>query len=129
MGHRNGGRKPKPAQIRRLKAGGGTRSPVSDRPVPAPIVIAGRARLAKPRGMPRDAQTAWAAIVPPLERFGLIDGIDAMAIEAMGMRSARAKQARRIADEQGPLTTGSTGQIVEHPAVAMERASAALCLR
>lgn len=129
MGHRNGGRRPKPAELRRLEAGGGERSPVSHRAVPEPIVVQGREPLTMPGGLPRDAEDAWHAIVPPLERIGLLDGIDAIALEAMCVQYARAKQAGRIVAEQGPLTTGSTGQIVEHPAVAIERNAAAMFFR
>jgi P27 family predicted phage terminase small subunit len=130
MGHRNGGRKPKPVELRRLDGDvPGTRSTVSHRRIPEPVVVRGVQPPQKPRGMPRDAQRAWEAIVPPLAGIGLLDAIDEVALEAMCTAYARAKEAGRIVDRDGHFTTGSAGQIVEHPAVGIERASVALFLR
>ena len=80
--------------------------------------VPGRTHVVKPRGMPQDAQRAWDLIVPPLERLGVLDG---PALEAMCLMYARASMAGRLLAEQGPLTTGSTGQLVAHPAVQIER--------
>ena len=93
--------------------------------MPSPLAVGAARGRTSFQSIDPEAQAAWDLIVPPLERIGLLDGIDAMALEAMCVQYARAKQARRIIDEQGLLTTGSTGQIVEHPALAIERASIA----
>jgi P27 family predicted phage terminase small subunit len=52
-----------------------------------------------------------------------------MAVEAMCTQWARAQQAGRVIAEQGHATLGSTGQIVEHPALSTERNAHQLFLR
>ena len=42
---------------------------------------------------------------------------------------SRFRQAKRVIDEQGTLSRGSTGQITEHPALATERQAQAIYLR
>jgi P27 family predicted phage terminase small subunit len=59
----------------------------------------------------------------------VLDGLDQPALEAACLRYARAKQAARIVDEQGPISTGSTGQLVAHPAIQIERESFTAFLR
>jgi len=55
--------------------------------------------------------------------------VDAPALAALCIQWARAKQARRILAEEGLLALGSKGQLVEHPALAIERSAHALFLR
>jgi P27 family predicted phage terminase small subunit len=111
------GRKPTPVEVRRR-----TGNPAR-RPLPEPVVVGGRSIVAPepPEDMPSDARHAWDTIVPRLHEIGLLDQIDELALEAMCTQWARAKQAGRVVAEQGHVTLGSTGQMVEHPALATER--------
>lgn len=119
------GRKPKPVEVRRREGNPGKRA------LPEPVTVAGRpVRVPEPpESLPRDAREAWERIVPALADVGLLDEIDALALEAMCTQWARAKQAGRVIAEQGHVTLGSTGQLVEHPALATERQAHQMFLR
>jgi P27 family predicted phage terminase small subunit len=117
------GRKPTPIEVRQAEGNPG------HRPLPAPVVIGGKRGLEPPKGMPSEAKKAWESIVPTLEAVGVIDTVDAMALEAMCVQWARHKEAGRVITAQGHMARGSQGQPVEHPALASERNAAAMFLR
>jgi P27 family predicted phage terminase small subunit len=118
------GPKPKPIEQRRREGNPGKR------PLPEPVVIGGRAHMIEPpEDMPDDAKEAWNQIVPVLADAGILDVVDQMALEAMCVVWSRAKQARRVIAEDGPTSLGSTGQLVDHPAVATEKAAVGMFLR
>lgn len=119
------GRKPKPVETRRREGNPGRR------PLPEPVRVDGRtvSPPEPPDHLPEDARAAWDRIVPALCNIGLLDGIDAFALEAMCVQWARAQQAGRVVAEQGHITLGSTGQLVEHPALGIERQAQQMFLR
>jgi P27 family predicted phage terminase small subunit len=121
------GRKPKPIE-QRIKEGN-----AEHRPLPAPVIVGGRpdpdSILAPPDDMPEDAKVIWRRMVPTLLQVGIIDVVDTMALEALCTQWARAKQAGRVINARGLFARGSTGQLTEHPAVAIERNAHAMFLR
>jgi P27 family predicted phage terminase small subunit len=88
-----------------------------------------RLALAPPDDLHPDALRAWTVIVKTLDQAEVLDGVDVMALEACCTQWARAKDAARIIRADGPTATGSTGQVVEHPAVATERNAHSMFLR
>lgn len=113
------GRKPKPAEVRLIEGNPG------HRPVPQPVVIAGRPVPGEletpPAHLPADARDFWTATVPRLVSAGIVDRVDIPALEMLATQYARAVQARRVVAEEGHFTRGSMGQIIEHPALKIER--------
>jgi P27 family predicted phage terminase small subunit len=99
--------------------------------MPAKVEVGGPPRELPqpPEDMPEDARKVWEVTVPRLAAIGLLDVVDSFALEAMCTQWARAKQAGRVLAEQGMVTLGSTGQLVEHPALASERQAHQMFLR
>jgi P27 family predicted phage terminase small subunit len=91
--------------------------------MPEPVRVGGRPSviLEPPDDLDETAKEFWADVVPVLHQVGILDTVDRAALEMLCTQYARAKQAARIVAENGHLTEGSTGQLVEHPALATER--------
>jgi P27 family predicted phage terminase small subunit len=53
--------------------------------------------------------------------MGIVDIIDRANLEALCMSYQRMMEARLAIAEDGPFSTGSMGQLVEHPALKIER--------
>ena len=120
------GRPPKPTEQKLREGNPGKRK------LPEPVKVEGRPlpeSLQAPEHLAPEAKEAWDRIVPTLEQVGILDGVDMMALEAMVTQWARAKQAGRVVDEFGHAALGSTGQLVEHPALGTERAAMSLFLK
>lgn len=69
----------------------------------------------------------WKSIVPLLEQAGLLRSCDGFALEALCLTVARLHQARRelqthLRKSRSLYVRGSTHNLVEHPALATERA-------
>jgi P27 family predicted phage terminase small subunit len=87
-----------------------------------------------PASLPEPAKAIWRQLVPPLAEANMLRDVDVAALEALCVQVARMRQARKAlaAHEKrtGSIyTTGSTGQLVEHPALATERNAAAQIMR
>ena len=121
------GRPPKPRE-QRIREG-----LAGHRPLPEPLLIAGRPRAGEwdeaPAHLPADARDFWNTTVARLVEVGIVDRVDAPLLELMSVQFARACQARRVIAEVGIFARGSKGSIVEHPAVAIERAATAMFSR
>lgn len=117
------GRKPKPVE-QRIREGN-----PSKRPLPEPIKLSDARNLTCPEDWDEDAKECWRTVVPTLEAVGVLDGVDRMALESLCLQWARARAAARVIEAQGMFAKGSTGQLVEHPAVATERNAQAMFLR
>lgn len=65
------------------------------------------------------AQTAWLEMVMPDRETAA----SLIALEAMAVQVARARDAQRRIDEEGLVIAGSKGEPVPHPALAIERAA------
>lgn len=119
------GRKPKPRAIREREGNPGKR------PLPEPVVVGGAPAepMTPPAHLEDEAKDFWSEAITVLERLGILDTIDSPALEAMATAYARMRQAQREVQEVGLTTYGANGQLVEHPAVKVERYSAKLFLQ
>ncbi len=82
-----------------------------------------------PRGLSPDAQKAWRTIVPALEEDGVLQDEDAISLELLAVAYSHAVQAQRIIDTEGLTSTGSQGQLREHPSLTTYRQSMVLVAR
>lgn len=121
------GRKPKPVEQRRRAGNPGKR------PLPEPVVIGGRTQsLDPPEPFPEAARVLWDELVPILSEVGVLSPVDRPALIALCRQWARAQAAAEQIEQGGQqtlLSTGSTGQVIEHPLLGIERAASALLLR
>lgn len=97
------------------------------RKLPEPVVLT-EVSFLKPK-MPRAASQLWDDIVPILREAQVLNKIDTAALEAMCIQWHRSVQARKILAKEGLFTLGSTGQLVPHPALEIERAAHTLFIR
>lgn len=94
------GRPPKATQARRREGGTEKRGDISHRPLPAPVVVAGRnVPIEPPADIPDDARLLWEEIVKQLAEAGIIDRIDLPMLRDYCIQYARARQAARLIDE------------------------------
>lgn len=121
------GRKPKPAEQKALEGNPG------HRPLPEPVLVGGRPlpteMIEPPAYLPDDAQEFWRDSVATLIEVGIIDRVDAPALEALATQYARMRQANRVVASEGHFARGSTGQLVQHPALKIEREATAMFMR
>ena len=119
------GRKPKPVEVRRREGN------PSKEPLPDVVLVGGRPASVPepPEDFPEEARGAWVEVVPRLQEVGILDHVDRLALEAMCTQWARAKQAGQTIKREGLTSLGSHDQLVEHPAVATERAAHQLFLK
>lgn len=115
------GRPPKPVEQKIREGNPGKRR------LPAPLKLV-EGGLEMP-DLPADAQEFWQDIVPILEQAGVLNKVDRVALTALCMQWQRAQDARKVLAEQGMFVPGSAGQIVEHPALAVERNAHMLMIR
>lgn len=117
------GRKPKPTEQKRREGNAGKRK------LPEPVQIAPVSGLARPDDLPAEALQLWDDIVDRLHGAGILDLVDRPALTALCVQWARAERARKVLAQEGFFTIGSMGQLVEHPALSIERQAHALFLR
>lgn len=117
------GRKPKPVEQRRREGN------LNKDRLPEPISIGGPQPPTAPDDLPPEAQQLWDEVVDRLHVAGVIDKVDGAALQALCVQWARAERARQVIAVEGMFAKGSTGQLVEHPALGVERAAHAMFLR
>ena len=116
------GRKPTPVEEKRRIGNPGNRKLPED-------VVLRDGGMQKPDDLPEAASQMWDEIVPILEEARVLNRIDTSALTAMCIQWHRSVQARQALAEEGLFAFGSTGQIVEHPALQVERAAHAMFIR
>lgn len=116
------GRKPKPTEQRRREGNAGKRK------LPDPVRIKPGAPK-RPDDLPDAGAELWDELVTALTAAGIAEQVDAAALTALCVQWARAEKAREVIAEKGLFARGSTGQLVTHPAVAIEREAHAMLLR
>lgn len=122
------GRPPVPVEQRRLEGG----STVSHRPMPEPLLVAGRPDtefVEPPEHLPADAKEFWGESIQRLAEVGILDLVDGPALEMLAIQYARARQAARVVKEKGLFAHGAAGQIREAPWVKIEREAHTMFLR
>jgi len=116
------GRKPKPIEQKLREGNPGNRK------LPAPVRLPAVAPV-KPDDLPPDAAALWDELAPVLAEAGVLNAIDAAAFTAMCLEWHTACLARRVLAQEGHFALGSTGQIVQHPALQMQKDAHAAFLR
>lgn len=116
------GRTPKPVEQKIREGNPGRRK------LPAPLELAGPG-LEKPSDLPAAAALLWDEIVPILDAANILNGIDRAALTVLCVQWARVEAARKVIAQEGMFALGSTGQIIEHPAVGTERSGTQLFIR
>jgi P27 family predicted phage terminase small subunit len=76
-----------------------------------------------PATLPDAGKAWWCETVPILCDSGLLDRADVSIVELAALMWARIVQSRRVLAEDGHFTTGSVGQLKEHPSLKIERES------
>lgn len=117
------GRKPKPAEVRLREGNPGKR------PIPEPITFDGGRIGPPPEHLDADGRAWWEEAVPVLDAVGILQKVDEAALEMAATAYSRFRQAKRAIDRHGVFAKGSTGQIVQHPALAIEKDAVATYLR
>lgn len=107
------GRKKKPIEQARREDNPGKRH------LPEPLRIGGPALIEAPADLPSEGKALWDDIVPRLYQAGLLDAVDGAALKIMCEQWAIAERALKVVRKQGYFTRGSTGQMTEHPALAI----------
>jgi P27 family predicted phage terminase small subunit len=116
------GPKPKPIEQRQREGNPG------NRPLPEPVKLQ-PGQIVKPDDLPPAASKLWDDVVPVLEEARVLNRIDTAALLALCLQWHRAEQARVVLAKEGLFTFGSTGQIVEHPALGVERQAHQMFIR
>jgi P27 family predicted phage terminase small subunit len=113
------GRPPKPVEQKMREGNPGKR------PLPEPVLVSGRPLPQEldepPAHLPADARDFWRTSVARLVEVGIIDRVDVTVLEQLAVQYARMRAAQKVIAVDGLFAIGSTGQVVEHPAVRIER--------
>jgi P27 family predicted phage terminase small subunit len=117
------GRKPKPVELRDAEGN------LSRRPLPAPILKNVPLTEEPPATLGPEGAELWRELVGRLGSSGALDVIDRTALTAMCLQWDIANDARRVREAQGLFSPGSSGQLAQHPAVAIERNAHLMMLR
>lgn len=115
------GRPPKPIEQRKREGN------ARQHKLPKPLKLTGAPE--PPPDLAPAGVELWNELVTALDRWGALDKVDRAALTAVCTQWARAEAARQVIRKEGLFSRGSTGQIVEHPAVGIERAAHAMLLR
>ena len=115
------GRKPKPIEQKVAEGNRGRR------PLPEPVRTGAPLPAEPPDTLGDAGRELWIEMTTRLA--GILDAIDRAALTAMCQQADRAAAADKVIREQGHFARGSTGQVVAHPALGIERAAHALLLR
>jgi P27 family predicted phage terminase small subunit len=108
------GRKPKPIELR--DAEGNKRR----KPLP-PALRTAEMDVTAPAILGRAGRELWLELTERLGGIGVLDQVDRPGLTALCLQWDRADAAARVMREQGQYAQGSVGQLVAHPALAVER--------
>lgn len=86
-----------------------------------PIVLAGRDLPDAPPHFQEDEAAIWDIIVICIEP--ILDTADFAAVEGASTMLARARQAKRLVEQEGLVVVNEKGRAVLHPALILERQS------
>lgn len=103
------GRKPKPAEVRRLEGNAGKR------PIPEPARVGRLEAPVMPAYLPDRAKTAWRQLVPALTEAGVIRDVDGPGLEALCVSVAVMREAASHLRSGDWLVPGSHGNVKRTP--------------
>lgn len=89
-----------------------------NRKLPAPIVVDAQAPI-KPSHLGAAGAQLWDEVVVALAAAGIVQRVDTAALTALCAQWDLAEKARQVLAVEGHYALGSTGQVVEHPAIAI----------
>jgi len=78
-------------------------------------------RPTPPEDLPAAALLLWDEIVPILVEANVLNRINRAALTALCVQWHRSVRARGVLAQEGLFALGSTGQVVPHPALGIER--------
>lgn len=111
------GRKPKPTKLK-IIAGNPGKRPLNDRePMPK------RGRPKCPPFLHQYAKDEWAALLPELDRLGLLTLVDRGSLAAYCQAWAEFRIATEMLDAEGRTTMGGSGGLKPHPAISFQRSA------
>jgi P27 family predicted phage terminase small subunit len=111
-----GGQNRKPT---RLKLAEGTVDKSRLKPAPKKSATAPKTSLRCPFPAKSIAAKKWREVLRGLEKFGIVDEIDAAHLEGFAAAYQLAKEADALVAREGMMVAGSMGQAVKHPALAV----------
>ena len=109
------GRKPHPTRLKVLRGNPGKRPLNANEPLPK------RGRPRCPSWLDDVAKAKWKALVPELDRLGLLTIIDGDVLAAYCQAWAEFEAATKLLREEGRTCHGGSGGLKAHPAIAMQR--------
>lgn len=115
MGRR--GPAPKPSRLKELEGNPGKRRLNKDEPKPA------AGRPACPAWLADEAKKKWRALVPELERLGLLTVVDGDALAVYCEAWASFRKSCETLAEDGETFTTDKGYVGPHPAIAIRNAA------
>lgn len=77
--------------------------------------------VAAPADLPAGVRRVWTELARPMADAGLLDQVDAVALEAIARCVDRWRQAEALLDEEGMFVSSPNGYKVAHPAVAVSQ--------
>lgn len=104
--------------------GGGSRPALTDtagkRRAEAPV-IAPTTDVDAPGDLPAGVRRVWTELARPMADAGLLDRVDAFALEAIARCVDRWRQAEALLDEEGMFVASPNGYKIAHPAIAVSQ--------
>lgn len=82
-----------------------------------------RGRPTCPRWLDRVARAKWKALLPELDRLGLLTVVDGDALAAYCVAWSELKAATMLIQEEGRVCHCGTGGLKPHPAIALQRSA------
>nr|QRW43049.1 MAG: terminase large subunit [Caudoviricetes sp.] len=102
-----------------IKIAEGTVNKTRLRPPPKKSTAAPKTKLRCPFPVKSIAGKKWREVLRGLERFNIVDEIDAAHLEGFCAAYQLAKEADALVASEGMMVAGSMGQMVKHPALAV----------
>src|SRR5690242_12402889 len=116
------GRKPKPLELAHLDGNPGRRQ------LPDVLPSTGDLAMPPPDMLGERGAELWNEMLAQLQVAGVLKASDRAALLALCLQWDRAMLMAEVLEQQGHFAKGSTGQLVEHPALRVEARAHALLL-
>lgn len=108
---------PKPTRLKILEGNKGKRRLNDREPMPK------RGRPVCPSWLDVAAKAKWRALVPELDRLGLLTIVDGDTLAAYCQSFAEFQAATKILKKEGRVFKTATGYMAPHPAISMQRSA------
>ena len=116
------GPQPKPLEQKRREGGRVRMKGLNTRQIPDPLAVGGRVEtFDPPADLEPDEAAAWAELMPHLERSGLLDRVDEVALRHLVLAIAAIRGARAMLIAEGWYVESPNHYKIAHPAVGVLR--------